>query len=123
MNALPTLRSSPPPRPRSIGAERLAAAQRLAGPPILVDVRSPDAFFGSALGHIPGSLLVPLEHLLAESATLAAIGRPLVLVCEDGARAAEGARLLALAGLDDVSVLEGGIHAWRAHGLAVDLDA
>lgn len=123
----PTALASPPGTrarcpTRTIDSALLAAALRAEPALVLVDVRSPDAFFGSELGHVPGSLLVPFEHLLAEASTLGAIGAPLVLVCEDGRRAEQGARMLTAAGVAHVAALEGGLRAWRSLGLPVHLD-
>lgn len=83
---------------------------------LVVDVRSPAEFHE---GHIPGALLLPLDHLLAELPTLQTIETPLVLACDDGLRAREAESRLAAAGLL-AHVLEGGLAAWRAKSLPVE---
>lgn len=46
-----------------------------------------------------------------------------VLVCRSGQRAAQAEETLRAAGLDNVHILEGGITAWEATGLAVNRGA
>jgi rhodanese-related sulfurtransferase len=43
-------------------------------------------------------------------------GRPVVTICESGARAAIAASVLQAAGVDARPVLNGGISDWRARG-------
>lgn len=86
-------------------AERLAHAGTGLG---VIDIRPPARF---ATGHIDGSENRPLEALLAPAAGQPRPGRPLVLVSEDGAQAAEAALLLRMAGFD-AYVLEGGYAGW-----------
>ena len=111
------------PAPRLVDVDLLAAALRGEHPPVVVDVRSPDEFFGSASGHIPGSLLVPLAHLLAELPTLRTIESMLVLTCETGEQALDAAQLLSAAGVVGVAALEGGLQRWRRQGHPVAHDA
>ena len=90
-------------------------SRRLASPvaPLVVDVRGRDEFDGP-LGHIEGARNIPLAELPAQRAELAGAGRPVVLVCLTDKRSAAAAAQLAAAGLRDVSVLRGGMTAWRA---------
>jgi glyoxylase-like metal-dependent hydrolase (beta-lactamase superfamily II)/rhodanese-related sulfurtransferase len=104
-----------------ISADDLAAALRSARPPVVIDVRSPDEFFGGALGRIPGALLVPLEHLGAEVGSMRQMEAPIVVVCRTTARALLGAGVLANAGVAEVSALAGGILAWKAHGHPIEI--
>ncbi|HVC55208.1 MAG TPA: rhodanese-like domain-containing protein [Stellaceae bacterium] len=79
---------------------------------MVIDVRGPDEFDGP-LGHIPGSLNVPLPALAGRAAQLALVGCPIVLVCLSDKRSAQGAAELVAAGVRDVAVLRGGMKAWR----------
>ncbi len=82
-------------------------------PVLLLDVRSRGEF---AHARIAGSTNVPLEEIASASAALPA-DRPVVIVCQSGARSAMA--LPALAGRD-ASVLEGGLAAWTKAGLPVE---
>src|SRR5215471_18500650 len=82
------------------------------GAPIIVDVRGPDEFQGP-LGHIDGARNIPLADVPAQTAALAAEGRPLVMVCLTDKRSSQAAAELIAAGLDKIAVLRGGMKAWR----------
>ena len=88
------------------------AAARLSSdePPVLVDVREPDDFERDA---IPGSVSVP--YRLARQAAEDGLGdgRPVVTICETGARAAIAASVLRAGGVDARPVLDGGLREWR----------
>jgi rhodanese-related sulfurtransferase len=86
--------------------------------PRILDVRTPGEFEAS---HIPGAYNVPLD-LLREHRTelLTHLDDDVVLVCRSGARAAQAEQTLTAAGLPNLSVLDGGILAWRAAGAAVN---
>ncbi|MFC7345036.1 rhodanese-like domain-containing protein [Saccharopolyspora griseoalba] len=80
----------------------------------LIDVRAPGEFASS---HVPGSYNVPLDVLRDHREELAAQhGDPVVLVCASGARAEQARTLLENAGLDQLSVLRGGITGWEQRG-------
>lgn len=83
----------------------------------ILDVRTP-AEFESV--HIPGSYNVPLDLLSEHREELtSAVDGPIVLVCASGMRARQADNTLRAAGLDRITVMEGGINAWQAHGLDV----
>ena len=82
----------------------------------MLDVRGPDEFDGP-LGHIEEARNVPLPELPAHQAEIAAAGRPIVCVCLTDKRSAAAAAQLAAAGVGEVSVLRGGMKAWREAGL------
>ena len=79
---------------------------------LVIDVRGPDEFDGP-LGHIPGALNVPLASLTGRAAQFALAGLPIVLVCLTDKRSSQAAAELATAGVRDVTVLRGGMQAWR----------
>ena len=96
--------------------ERLAAD---GGPRVqVVDVREPEEF-NDALGHLPGSMLVPLSTLAARLDELDR-SRPVVTVCRSGARSAQASVLLQKSGLSQVANLAGGMLRWRAEALPVE---
>lgn len=80
----------------------------------LLDVREPDE---RDEGSIPGSSHLPyrVARQAAENG-LCSCDRPLVTICESGARAAIAASVLTAAGVDARPVLDGGIAGWKARG-------
>jgi len=80
----------------------------------VVDVRSRSEFEGE-LGHVKGSLLVPLDELRSRMDEISS-RRPVVLVCQTGKRSAMGATILRKAGLSRVANLAGGLVRWRELG-------
>lgn len=66
-------------------------------------------------GYIPGSLNVPYR-LLRDTGADVADGRPVVTICESGARAAIAASVLAAQGIDARPVLHAGVDDWAASG-------
>jgi len=77
----------------------------------LLDVRSAEEH--ERLGHIPGSLLLPVDLIACGPATLPRDDSPLLVYCEHGVRSAFAARFLARAGFPEVFNLAGGMSAWR----------
>lgn len=93
------------------------AAQMVEQGAILVDIRGADE---RARAHIPGSEHRPLETLQAQG--LQAGGRPVIYHCRSGMRTKSNADMLfGCTGGDgaDIYMVEGGLEAWRAAGLAV----
>jgi glyoxylase-like metal-dependent hydrolase (beta-lactamase superfamily II)/rhodanese-related sulfurtransferase len=64
-------------------------------------------------GYIAGSRHVPYRLLRRCDAAEVANGKPVVTICETGARAAIAASVLAAAGVDTRPVLDGGVADWR----------
>lgn len=91
--------------------ENLGAAQ-------VVDVREPDEFQGP-LGHIPGAVLLPLDHLAERAAELDP-QRPVIAVCRAGGRSAQATNILRKAGFRECANLAGGMLRWRALHCPVD---
>jgi rhodanese-related sulfurtransferase len=80
----------------------------------IIDVRTP-AEFESV--HIPGSYNVPLDQLSEHRQELTqALDSPAVLVCGSGMRARQADNALRDAGLQSLTVLDGGITAWENSG-------
>jgi hydroxyacylglutathione hydrolase len=88
--------------------------RRLAADEIqLYDVREADE---RDAGFIPGSCHLPYRTARQAAENGLCAERPIVTICESGARAAVAASVLHAAGLDARPVLDGGIGAWRARG-------
>jgi glyoxylase-like metal-dependent hydrolase (beta-lactamase superfamily II)/rhodanese-related sulfurtransferase len=128
------LRANPPPEPANM-ADLIAlnvgerpwpeavpaakAVERVAGGAAgsVVDVRSGVEFDAE---HVPGSVHVPLADVVARADEVRAAPAPRLLLCRTGARAAVAQERLAAAGLGALSVVEGGIEAYRAAGGLVE---
>jgi hydroxyacylglutathione hydrolase len=67
-------------------------------------------------GHVPGSRHLPYRTARAAAEAGLLDGRPVVTICESGARAAVAASVLQAAGVDARPVLDGGIPDWQARG-------
>src|SRR5262245_24695097 len=104
---------------RCLDASGLAERMRSGSPPLLLDVREPEEFVGD-LGHIEGSLLVPMDALERRLPKLAGyVDRDVVVVCRAGARSASAGAIFQRAGFRQVYNLEGGMLSWGAAGLPV----
>jgi rhodanese-related sulfurtransferase len=88
--------------------DRLGRGER----PLILDVRGPDEFDGP-LGHIDGARNVPLPDLPLRIAEIGREAGPVVVVCLTDKRSSQAAASLADAGIRDVTVLRGGMRAWR----------
>jgi rhodanese-related sulfurtransferase len=78
----------------------------------LIDVRERDE---RDTGYIAGSRNIPYRLLPACGGDVAT-DRPVVTICESGARAGIAASILTAQGIDARPVLDGGIAAWAARG-------
>ncbi|HTQ33789.1 MAG TPA: rhodanese-like domain-containing protein [Stellaceae bacterium] len=105
-----------PPEPRWIEVAALRDALAGAVPPLVLDVRGTDEFDGP-LGHIAGARNMPLPELATHHGEIAGAARPVICVCLTDKRSSAAAAQLAAAGIDGVSVLRGGMKAWREAGL------
>jgi glyoxylase-like metal-dependent hydrolase (beta-lactamase superfamily II)/rhodanese-related sulfurtransferase len=95
-----------------------AALEEVARKVQIVDVRELEEL-EVPLGHIPGSIVIPLSQLKTRAHELS-LERPVVTVCRSGARSAQGVALLRAAGFEDVANLAGGMLRWRAEGYPVE---
>jgi rhodanese-related sulfurtransferase len=80
----------------------------------LVDVREPHEY---EAGHIPGAINLPLSRF--EPAELPT-GKPIVLVCQAGARSAKALNAALAAGVKDVRHYAPGTGGWRTRGGAIE---
>ena len=83
----------------------------------IVDVRESDEYVG-LLGHIQGSILVPLGELIEKTKDLDS-STPIITVCRSGARSAQAAMKLDKAGFKKVANLAGGMLRWNAERLPI----
>ncbi|TPG32713.1 rhodanese-like domain-containing protein [Mycolicibacterium hodleri] len=87
-------------------------------PPRILDVRTAGEFESA---HIAGAYNVPLDLLREHrDEIITHLDEDVVLVCRSGQRATQAEETLRAAGLNNVHILEGGINAWEAKGLAVN---
>lgn len=83
----------------------------------IVDVRSPAEFSGD-LGHIAGSVNIPLNTVGQNLSRLKQMSENgIIAVCRSDSRAAMAASMLRKAGIENVTVLKGGMMRWNALGL------
>ncbi|MBI4203415.1 MAG: VTT domain-containing protein [Betaproteobacteria bacterium] len=88
--------------------------------PTILDVRGADEYRGE-LGHIPGSMNVPMADLPEALPRLASSGeKRAVIVCRTDKRSAKAAEILASAGWHEIEILEGGMEQWNRLGFPVD---
>jgi len=76
----------------------------------VLDVRSAAEFDGD-LGHIDGSVLVPLDELREHSRKIIT-SKPIVTVCQSGKRSAMATQILKAAGHERVANIPGGLIRW-----------
>jgi rhodanese-related sulfurtransferase len=82
----------------------------------IIDVRTPGEYMG---GHAVGSINIPHMSILAQKDKLAT-DRPLVFICQVGARSALACEFAAAAKLTDLYNVEGGTEAWIKAGFPVE---
>ena len=125
------LSADPPPRPANMDellrlnrdgtpiAPTLAAAELAAplaaGGASVVDVRTSAEF---AAEHLAGAHLIPLDELGRRADEVRALPAPRYLLCRTGNRAAQARAQLFELGVAATTVVEGGLEALRASGLA-----
>ena len=64
---------------------------------IIIDVRSPQEFDG---GHIKGSKIIPVNIIQREIASIKKWGKPVITVCQSGARSGMAKGILKNAGIE-----------------------
>ena len=90
--------------------------------PVIVDVREPEEYTGE-LGHIAGSILIPLKDLTGRADELSANKeRQIIVVCRAGVRSTTAAAILTGLGYEHVSNLKGGMLDWNQQQLPVERD-
>ena len=107
---------------RQLGAGEVRMLTESSPSPVIVDVREPEEYTGE-LGHIAGSLLIPLKDLTARAEELSAHKeRHIIVVCRAGVRSTTAAAILTGLGYEHVSNLKGGMLDWNQQQLPVERD-
>lgn len=91
---------------------------------VIIDVRTAEEFEGEQ-GHIKGAINMPVLQMKQEledkkDSLQTYQDQEILVVCETEKRAPHATRMLAQVGLKNVSVLRGGMTAWREAGLPLD---
>lgn len=106
-------------RVRQLAADEVARQLAADRPPLLLDVREPSEYDGP-LGHIEGSVLIPLRELAARTQELEAHrDRDIVVVCRSGVRSTTAAAMLYGLGFERVYNLRDGMVEWNDRKLPV----
>lgn len=101
---------------RRLGSAAEDAEIGKGGPtPLLVDVREPNEF---AQVRAEGAVLVPISTFLLRYRELPQ-DRPLLMICQTGARSGQATAFLLANGWTDVVNVAGGTLAWERAGLPV----
>ncbi|MFK8019782.1 MAG: rhodanese-like domain-containing protein [Pseudomonadales bacterium] len=96
-------------------AANVAQSRSTRTEPVLLDVRTSEEYDGE-LGHIDGSLLIPLKELANRVSELEQHkDKNIVVVCRSGVRSTTAAAILTGLGFEKVSNLQGGMLAWNKH--------
>lgn len=83
----------------------------------IIDIREETVF---QQGHITGAINVPVKKLETDTSSLKTYQtKPVILVDNNGQQTLKAALELRKQGFSDVSLLQGGITAWRGAGLPV----
>ncbi len=107
-------------RVRQLSAQEVRAMCGEADAPLLIDVREPNEYRGE-LGHIAGSVLIPLRELAARAGELEPHrGRRIVAVCRSGVRSTTAAAILYGLGFERVYNLRDGMVDWNDRKLPVE---
>lgn len=82
---------------------------------VVVDVRSKDEY---DKGHIEQSVSLPVESMADNLKKLNKHrGKPLIIICKNGARASKAASILKKNEFSDLYVLDGGVTSWSKENL------
>jgi glyoxylase-like metal-dependent hydrolase (beta-lactamase superfamily II)/rhodanese-related sulfurtransferase len=104
---------------RQLDSNEVRALLSTSSAPLLVDVREPEEYTGE-LGHIIGSMLIPLKNLHARASELENHkDRLIVAICRAGVRSSTAAAILTGLGFEQVSNLKGGMVDWNDQGFPV----
>ncbi|MCH6545280.1 MAG: MBL fold metallo-hydrolase [Deltaproteobacteria bacterium] len=104
---------------RQLTPQEVQALLAASLPPLLVDVREPVEYSGE-LGHISGSLLIPLKELPTRANELEAHkNQHIVAICRAGVRSTTAAAILTGLGFEQVSNLRGGMVDWNDQQLPI----
>ncbi|MFW9820889.1 MAG: FAD-dependent oxidoreductase, partial [Candidatus Thorarchaeota archaeon] len=91
-------------------------------PALMIDVRSPQEYYGPH-GHIKNTKLIPLGELLNNPGVIKEYkDEEIISICHSGSRSMMAAQILAQAGFKDIRNLTGGMMMWHRKGYKVELE-
>lgn len=99
--------------PATISAAAVAERVRQGGATSIVDVRTGAEFEGE---HVPGSRLIPLDQVESRVEEVMAVPAPRLLMCRSGQRAGMAREALTRQAVGGLTVITGGIEAYRSAG-------
>ena len=106
-------------RVRQLTPKEVQALTEASPAPLVIDVREPEEYSGE-LGHIQGSVLIPLKELPTRAGELEAYKeKQIIVLCRAGARSTTAAAILTGLGFEQVSNLKGGMVQWNDRQLPV----
>lgn len=82
----------------------------------VIDTRQPGEYIG---GHVPDALNIPHMAVVNQKDKLST-DKPIIMICESGARSALACEFAAALGFTDLYNVEGGTAAWRKAGYPVE---
>lgn len=82
----------------------------------ILDVRKAEEY---QAGHIPGSVLIPLNKLAVRVGELP-VGEPILIYCHSGSLSLEAMNMLGGAGFMHLSSMDGGFNDWVVAGYPVE---
>jgi len=89
---------------------------------IIIDVRTPEEFTGE-LGHIPGSILSPLQQIEEwESEFSQDKNKQIIMVCRSGNRSGVSTQYFLDRGYKNVFNMSGGMRAWNQSRLPIETE-
>jgi len=105
---------------RQLTANEVCALLAGPHPPLVIDVREPNEYDGP-LGHIAGSMLIPLRELASQAGGIEQHKeRAIIAVCRSGVRSTTAAAILEGMGFETVYNLKDGMIEWNDHKLPVE---
>lgn len=105
---------------RQLTAEEVREELQTDPRPLLVDVREPNEYTGE-LGHIPGSILLPLKDLTKRVGELEVHkDKHVIAICRAGVRSTTAAAILTGLGFEKVCNLKGGMLDWNDRGFPAE---
>jgi len=107
-------------RVRQLRSDEVNALLDAPNPPVVLDVREPNEYQGE-LGHIRGSVLIPLRSLADRAGELEPHrGRQIIAVCRSGVRSTTAAAMLTGLGFEQVFNLRDGMVDWNDRKLPIE---
>lgn len=107
-------------RVRQLTTDEVGAMLTSSDPPLVLDVRESNEYHGE-LGHIAGSLLIPLRELAERTTEIESHrNRRIVAVCRSGVRSTTAAAILEGLGFEQAYNLKDGMVEWNDRKLPVE---